>query len=377
MGDTYMAQPAAATQGPETGLADVSFMQEFIDNHGAPPVDEPAAPPGEAKPKQEAPPQEFEDEEDGDGLLDPETLAKLGLALDDQPDGEGSEGRGSEAADIDLAPLAKHLGVSESELSFRDGEIQVRTKVDGEEATVPLSKLREGYQLRQHFTRQQEQFLEERRQWEAAKQQESQQLQQQVSLADQVLSHEEQQLKQAYTRDWQALRQEDPAEYAAQVAEYNQKLNDIRQRRDQLMQTMQQKQEQMQQEMQQRYQQSMAAEAQRLAQATGWTDPEKFQANGQRLRSYLLKDVGFDEGQVNAIGDHRAFLLAEKARRFDELMAKVNTSRKQVKEAHPMPAGGTAQPRGGKRKQLNQAQSRLAKDGSLESAASVFAQLGL
>jgi len=366
-----MAQPAAATQEPETGLADVSFMQEFIDNHGAPPTEEPV--PSAAKPEQEAPPQAFEDEEDGDGLLDPETLAKLGLTLDDQPDGEGGEGRGSEAADIDLAPLARHLGVSEEELSFRDGEIQVRTKVDGEVATVPLSKLREGYQLRQHFTRQQEQFLEERRQWEAAKQQEAQQLQQQATLADQVLSHEEAQLKQAYTRDWQALRQEDPAEYAAQVAEYNQKLNDIRQRRNQLVQTMQQQQ----QEMQQHFQQAMAVEAQRLAEATGWTDPQKFQENGQRLRRYLREQVGFDDAQVNSIQDHRAFLVAEKARRFDELMAKVNTSRKQVKEAHPMPAGGAAQPRGGKRKQLNQAQSRLAKDGSLESAASVFAQLGL
>ena len=366
-----MAQPAAATQEPETGLADVSFMQEFIDNHGAPPTEEPV--PSAAKPEQEAPLQAFEDEGDGDALLDPETLAKLGLTLDDQPDGEGGEGRGSEAADIDLAPLARHLGVSEEELSFRDGEIQVRTKVDGEVATVPLSKLREGYQLRQHFTRQQEQFLEERRQWEASKQQEAQQLQQQATLADQVLSHEEEQLKQAYTRDWQALRQEDPAEYAAQVAEYNQKLSDIRQRRDQLVQTMQQQQ----QEMQQRFQQAMAVEAQRLAEATGWTDPQKFQENGQRLRRYLLEKVGFDDAQVNAIQDHRAFLVAEKARRFDELMAKVNTSRKQVKEAHPMPAGGAAQPRGGKRKQLNQAQSRLAKDGSLESAASVFAQLGL
>ena len=364
-----MAQPM--TVDFSDTQSDVAAMQDFIQAHGEPPEE---APVKEVR-REQAPPETNLADEDEDNLsFDADTLAKLGLAPDDhQPDDGDSGSAGSEAADIDLAPFARHLGVSEDELSFRDGEIQVRTKVDGETATVPLSKLREGYQLRQHFTRQQEQFLEERRQWEAAREQQAGEFQQRAQMADQVLNQQEQELKQAYTRDWNALRQEDPAEYAAQVAEYNQKLGEIRQRREGLMQTMQQRQ----QEMVQQYQQHKWQEAQRLAEATGWTDPEKFQQNGQRLRNYLKQKVGFDDGQVDAISDHRAFLVAEKARRFDELMEKVQTSRKQVKEAHPMPSGNAATPRTGKRKKLDQAKGRLARDGSLEAAASVFEELGI
>ncbi len=364
-----MAQPQTIDSGAPQ--SDVAVMENFIQEHGAPPQEAQAPKPG----REQTPPETNFADEDGDNLsFDADTLAKLGLVPDDhQPDDGDSGSAGSEAADIDLAPLARHLGVSEDELSFRDGEIQVRTKVDGETATVPLSKLREGYQLRQHFTRQQEQFLEERRQWEAAREQQAGEFQQRAQMADQVLNQQEQELKQAYTRDWTALRQEDPAEYAAQVAEYNQKLGEIRQRRQGLMQTMQQRQ----QEMMQQYQYHQQVEAQRLAEATGWVEPEKFQQNGQRLRNYLTQKVGFSDMDISSVGDHRALLVAEKARRFDELMEKVQTSRKQVKEAHPMPSGNAATPRTGKRKKLDQAKGRLARDGSLEAAASVFEELGI
>lgn len=358
-----MAQPLETL--PQS---DEALMQAFIDEHGAPPSEDDGAPP----PAAEAAAERVESEAQEDKrLLDPDTLAELGLTPDGQPD-DGESGVGTEQADIDLSPFARALGVDPQELSVQDGEVVVRTKVDGEVATVPLSKLREGYQLRQHFTRQQEQFLAERRAWEEARQQAEQQFAQQAGLAQEVLEAEERQLNQQYTRDWTALRQEDPAEYAAQVAEYNQRLQQLRQKKQQLFEAVQKRQQEWFSQQQQQVQQ----EVQKFAEITGWTTPEKFQQNGARLRSYLVEKIGLAPEAVDSLADHRALLVAEKARKFDELMEKVQTSKKQVKETHQMPSGTASRQPSGKQSKVQQAKQRLVKTGALEDAASVFASMG-
>ena len=348
-------------------------MSAFIAEHGEPPTEDDFR--SEAPPEApEAPEAPDDGEDDGIGQLDPETLKELGLLPEEGQPGtpQGTQKEGAESADMDLAPFARALGVDPTELSYKDGEVMVRTKVDGEVATVPLSRLREGYQLKQHFTRQQEQFLEERRKWEEARTQSEQKFQQQAALAQEILEQEEQQLKTEYTRDWDALRREDPAEYAAAVAEYNQRLHQIRTRKQGLMEGMQRR---YQEAMQQQQQQAMQ-EQQRLAEALKWKTQEEMAAGAQQLQRYLIEQQGFHPEQVASIMDHRALVLADKARRYDELIQRVNTTRKQVREVHPMPAGGAVpQPKG--RRSIEQAKAKLAKTGSMTDAAAVFEEMGI
>jgi hypothetical protein len=365
--------------------SDLDLMKSFVETHGAPPevkADAPRAPQARETPPVQEPPEnpETQDEPVDEGLdLDYETLAALGLAPAEQPDGEGeSEGDGtpSTGSNIDLSLFAKTLGIEASDLSMQDGELMVRTKVDGETATVPFSELRKGYQLQKHFTRQQEQFLEERRNWEAARQQHEQQFTQQASMARQILEQEERQLNEQYTRDWKALRQEDPAEYAAQVAEYNQRLQDIKGRKTKLEQAMQQRWAEHQQQQQQVIQQRLQQEYAQFVEKTGWRKPEEFQANTQRLRSYLV-DQGFHPQEVDSAGDHRALIIGEKARKYDELMAKIQTAKKKVAEAPAMPSGRAARQPTGARSKSKQAQQQLRKTGTLDDAARVINSLGI
>ena len=376
-----MAQPAE-----NLNPSDVELMQSFVDQHGAPPqvgADAPRAPKTESRTPIQAPPETPEEPDEPvveDNDLDYETLAQLGLVPEGQPaQGDDSEGDGTPSTDsnIDLSLYAKTLGIEASDLLMQDGELMVRTKVDGETATVPFSELRKGYQLQKHFTRQQEQFLEERRKWEEARQQQEQQFSQQASLAQQVLEQEERQLNEQYTRDWKALRQEDPAEYAAQVAEYNQRLQDIRGRKTKLEQAAQQRWQDQQKQYAQQMQQRVQQELQQFVEATGWRKQEEFQANTQRLRNYLIDKGGFKPEEVDTAADHRALVIGEKARKYDELMAKIQTAKKKVAEAPSMPSGRAARQPTGKRSQVKQAQQRLQKSGSLEDAASVINSLGI
>lgn len=360
-------------------VSDTDLMQTFVDAHDDAPRRNEGPPPKVVRMEErrervdENPNVEASDE----GDFDVDTLERLGLIPKDQPGPRGEREDGAEAQDIDLEPFARHLGVDASDLSFRDGEVMVRTKVDGEVATVPLSKLREGYQLKSHFTRQQEQFLQERQQWEYARQQAEYQFQQQAQMAAAVLDGEEQALNEQYTRDWTRIRQEDPAEYAAQIAEYNQKLQQVRKRRSDLFQGLQQRQQAQVQQVTAQHQQFLMHEAQQLAAAMRWETPQQFQEEGRKLRGYLVEKIGIDPGYVDQIVDHRAFLVVDKARRYDELMAKIATSRKQVAETHPMPSGSPASQPRGRGSQLAQAKKAHANSHSLESAANVFEKLGV
>jgi len=361
--------------------SDVSVMQAFVDKYSEPPeADE--APSGKATPppvQAEAEVQHESDVGDAEADFDYDTLERLGLVPEEQPasgdgDGDGATGEGS---NVDLSMFAKTLGIEASDLSMQNGELMVRTKVDGETATVPFAELRKGYQLQKHFTRQQEQFLAERQNWEQAKQQQEQQLMQQASLAQQVLEQEERQLNTQYTRDWKALRDEDPAEYAAQVAEYNQRLQEIKRRKGELEQTVYQRQQEQQQQYQQFMQQRVQQEMQQFVEKTGWSKPETFQENTKRLRSYLVDKVGFTPEEVDTAADHRSLLVAEKARKYDELMGKVATAKKRVSDAPSMPSGRAARQPTGKRSQAAQAQNRLKQTGSVDDAAAVINSLGI
>jgi hypothetical protein len=358
--------------------SDANLMSDFVLRYGETPAA--TEDPREAIKPADVPP-EVDDDGEPELALDDATLEALGLKTakkEPSQKGESADDDAEESNQIDLEALAKTLGLSVDDLSL-DGAtgVKLKTKVDGEHAEVSLEELRKGYQLQKHFTKQQEQFLAERQQWEQVRAQQEQQFQAQAMLAGEVLQSEEAQLKAAYTRDWAALRQEDPAEYAAQVAEYNQKLSGLKERQAQLVDRIQQTVQARQQESQQATLQVMQAEQTRLADSLGWKDPETTQKGAKQLQDYLLNTVGLTPQHLASIVDHRAFVLADKARRYDELMGKVNLARKKVEPTTKVPTGTAApiQPAQTGRKSVQQAMSRLHSDHSIESAAEVFKRL--
>ena len=288
------------------------------------------------EPEEKTPPQEAES--DSPETDDSEADLVEALSLD-----EGDEEEGAPAEAGDLATIAKALGLDEADLS-RDagGSLTIRTKVDGVESRVPLAELRKGYQLQSHFTRQQSEFLREKQQWEEARQVREQQIVQQSVLAAQILDGQEAELKASYTRDWDSLRREDPAEYAAMVAEYNQKLQRIREQKAQVVGSLQKKQQEIEQQQQAQLAQRFDAEREALAKAFGWTDPkmtpEKRTQHWTSLVDYLTKANGFAEQDLAGIMDHRAYVLADKARKYDELVSKAQVAKKRVAEVPAIPS---------------------------------------
>lgn len=356
--------------------SDLAVMESFLAQYGGAPEASPGDGGRAEKPAipSESPPVNEGDEDSG---LDPATLEALGLVPAGTPSPQDGDEDGAPQPQVDLDLFAKALGLSADDLSFDGTAVRLKTKVDGEQAAVSLDEMRKGYQLQKHFTRQQEQFLAERRQWEQAVADREAQLRAQADMATEVLASEEQALKQAYTLDWDSLRVEDPGEYAAKVAEYNQKLAGIRARQSDLVARFQERQRHQQMEHAQKMQATMQQEQEFLRQALKWDDQDKAVQGAKAIFEYLSNSVGLPAEQINTITDHRAFVVADKARRYDELMAKVEIARKKVSDPSPkIPSGNAPIPRGQTaRRQTQAAMSRLRSDHSVESAAEVFKHL--
>lgn len=356
-------------QMENTTSSDIALMENFIAQHGEPPKEKsearlPSSPSREPSEPRSANPDSPEREEEEESL-DVSTLEALGLI-------EGDDEEGTPERQVDLAGIAETLGLDPADLSYGKDGLRIKTKVDGETGEVSLAELRKGYQLQSHFTRQQEAFLAERQQWEQARAQREQYLQQQEGMAQAVLQQEEQALKAKFTRnDWDQLRRDDPAEYAAMVAEYNQQLSDIRGRQQNLARQMQQRQQETTQQWQQQMAQVAQQEQRALVEKLGWKSPEQIQANGKKLQEYLFKQ-GFSEQDLAGILDHRAFVLAEKARKYEELAARVDLAKKKIAEAPNTPSGKALRPVKGDRRKLSDAQDRLRKNHSDDAAAEVF-----
>jgi hypothetical protein len=358
----------------EQTMSDTDLMRSFLDQHGEAPKDETP----ETPESRVSPPKEEDLEHEELESLDAATLKALGLEGEEEaPKGESGEGDDAGKPAVDLEALARALGLDATDLSWApETGVKLKAKVDGEALEVSLAELRKGYQLQSHYTRQQEEFLRQRREWEAAVQQQAQALQTQAQVAIEIIGHEEEALKARFTRnDWDVLRREDPAEYAAMVAEYNQELQKLRRRQGDVVQGLQMRQQQQAQEYQQRMAQHMQAQGAQLVEKLGWKGEEQIKEKGTRLNQYL-QSQGFTNDDLRGVVDHRAFLIADKARQFDELQAKIAKVRQDLKAAPKMPAGGVAAtPKSGTRVERQGAMDRLKKDGSVEAAAAVFRNL--
>lgn len=242
-----------------------------------------------------------------------------GADKDQIPDGDGGD------VEVDASILAAALGLNEDQvLAGEDGGIKFRLKVDGQEVEVTPTDFVKGYQLEKTSNQRVEALSNERKAFEQQRQQSFAQMReamQNLQATEQALVASVQQDYQAI--DWQRLREENPAEYAAAQ-------EDMRQRQTQVGQLIQQSRQQ-QQVLNSQAQQQQLAYFQQLAQQqeqqlkearTDLQDPSKWQEFRTELRKYLM-DFGYSEQQVSGTIDHKDILIADKARQWDEYQAEL------------------------------------------------------
>ena len=242
-------------------------------------------------------------------------------------------------------------------------------KVNGQEKKVSLKEALEGYQRFSDYTAKTQQLAEERNTLNTERQAVAQE-REQYSLLVQAVGAKLQEL-QGEEPDWEAMASNDPAEYVRKREAWN--------KRQRQLEAARQEHERMRREGLQATQQQMRefvrAEYGKLLEAKPeLKEPEKARAFQSAINGYAQSEYGFTEQELANVFDHRLLLLAEKAMKYDRLVAKGKQRGKQVSSRPPLKPGV---PRQESRAKVNRrkANARLRKSGSIRDAANAIETL--
>lgn len=253
----------------------------------------------------------------------------------------------------------------------QDGKIKFRVKVDGEEGDATLSELIERYQRDAHLTNRSKEVAELKKQSEAQLSdllQKGQQMAQQVDVLFEAMQNEA--LSRFSSIDWQRLRTEDPAEFAALVAERNDVVNRLAGKRQEVMQGLAKQYQEAQGKVREKMQTYLAEQRDLLK-----TLIPDFGPKVQGEIKTFLNTQGFGDHEVNNIFDARMVQIAHMAMQF----AKGKSALKDKLEKKPLPKvlkpGAKPDPKALQTETLKKARLSLKKTGSIDDAVSVLKQL--
>jgi hypothetical protein len=243
------------------------------------------------------------------GLLDPENEPQ-------QPPAGEQPGPVLEVEQLstESEPVREQPLVEDSEQDEKTYTI----KVNGEERTVTLNDLKEGFQLKSDYTRSKQELAEREQQLGVQAQGMSQQQEQYGQLVNAMQQRLEAMIPQE--PDWAALAQHDSVDYAQKRAAWDQlqtQLTTVKQEQERLV-------EERQGQFQQHYQGYMQDQQRRLLTAVPeLSEPGKAQEFFTSLNQYAINEYGFTPQEVNSVSDHRFLLMADKARKWDLAQAGV------------------------------------------------------
>jgi hypothetical protein len=303
-----------------------------------------------------------------EGLLDlPETIEDQPEVAVEEAPADTDEGVAAEAKPEETTADEAEVGEAEATEAEEkpavtaDKDRLVPVTIDGKVETLPLEEVAAGYQRQSDYTRKTQELashkqavLEERQTYATML----------VALRDQL------QQQQPEEPNWDEVYRADPVGYARRRDEWRDKQDKIAASQFELsrLQTLQQ-----QQNAEQLAQVVAKGREKMLAMNPAWKDQTVFETDRQELVKYLRSPgVGYSAEEISQAYDPRAVVLADKARRWDELMA--NKPKPVVKAGPKVAAAGPAVP-AGVTARLNNAQQRLAKSGRMQDAAKVFEQL--
>lgn len=280
-----------------------------------------------------------------------------------------SDGEGEEVLD------------DQSEAESDDTEQEVdepvfTVKVSGEEIEVPLSELLNGYSRESDYRNKTKELAEMRRTVESH----VQQVQQTVATDRQQLQEAAQfflsQLPQVSPPDPRLIDSQ-PTEYLRQKELYER----VNQQRNTAMAAIQQAKQRETAEQQAQRNSILAKGDEILSQVLPeWRDSAKRAAMSSAIVEYA-ENFGFSPDEIKATADPRAVVMmkvavenAAKAAKYDDLMAKTQSSNKRVQNLPPRaerPGRGTTNAQDGR----TDAMRALKRSGSADAAAAVFAKM--
>lgn len=293
-----------------------------------------------------------EDTQDGEGEEEIEQEAEAGEA-EQEVEAQTDESEESEEAEVE----------DEEEQGEQKPARTFTVRIDGKDEAVPESELIAGYQRQADYTRKTQALANDRKAFDTERQTVIQERTEYAALLPK--------LREALSNglgkepDWEALRAQDPAKAAVEY----QRFQERKQRVAAVQAEEQRLADQQRQEQQATAQRIIAEEAEKsLKLMPHWKSDDVKQRETTAI-TQMLRDLGFAENETT-IYDSRALYIAHLASKYLELQ-KQKPALKQKIAVAPVAKPGTGQ-KARPQSEVQKAQRRLAKSGSMRDAAKAF-----
>jgi hypothetical protein len=234
---------------------------------------------------------------------------------------------------------------SEEEQTDEESDDLEEIEIDGETWQVPKA-LKDGFLRQQDYTQKTQEVSNERKAVQAEREAimaERQSFQNQVQAQQQnfqvhaQIASVDQQIAQYQNIDWQQLGQADPQK----ANELRWQLSELKDNRNQLVQTAIQSQQQLTQQQEQARQKAIQENVQQLQQRI----PEWNEQMYAELMQYAVSEYGYPEELVANEIDARTWHMAHKAWKYDQLMASKPNIKNKVSNAPKIVKTGAKQPK--------------------------------
>jgi len=305
-----MENPTASSESSDSGASTQSRLEQFLAAGEAP----------------------EEDNQDQDNQADAQQASDESEPVDEPETAE-------ESPEYQLSDIAKLLGADESALDVdEEGNVLVKTKIDGVEGKAKFQDILKSYQLQGHVDKQVREAAEIRKAAEQQAQQIQQQMQVQNAMANHMVSLKamEEKLSMYQNVDWNQWYETDPIEAAKGSHALNQLQNQYVKMHGEAQQAAQQFAYQQEQQFLVRQQAEFDSLIKVLPE---WKNKEVRDKDQQDIAQYLTS-----MGLEPSIFDHRHILIARDAMRYRQSQEGKDKAVKAVRAAPKIIKPGSSQP---------------------------------
>jgi len=243
---------------------------------------------------------------------------------------ESNDEATEEESEADLEAIAEGdeqtwesvLGVDEGKLHYDDeGNIAgVNVKVDGESSTIDMNDLIAGYQTNKSVTQRSQAFAEERKTFDSEKEQVEQVYRSKLDTVDMLTQHLEKRLIGDFeTINWEQLRNEDPAEYAALRQDYATKASELQNIKTAIQTDSDSQKGEVNTQNQVKQKEYVDGQrAKMIENNPTWQDEAVFTADMNAHKTFLGEIYGFTEQEFDTVFDSRIIELMKDAKKYHD-----------------------------------------------------------
>lgn len=214
------------------------------------------------------------------------------------------------------------LGLSDGQVKFDDDGnlVGFNVKVNKETMTVKAADLIAAYQINKSLSQKQQAFAEERKVFDEKAKTFVDEYSKKLANAEAITNYLNQQILSEYNSiDWNQLRVENPAEYAAARQDFAMRVQELSEAKQALEQEKLQESQKINNQNAESFRNFIKDQRERMLQRNPeWADPEKFKSDMTGMKSFLSESYGFTENDFAQVYDARLIELIKDAKRYHD-----------------------------------------------------------